>query len=329
LVLDSLRKSNVPLDEEMLVFHIDGYLGSKFESQFEKNRTTEVENLVRKFFPRSHIIKQDKNIGIARSFYVVMDYIFNEFEHNFAIFQEEDTFLAPHYFQVMSSILQEVASLTWVGAISINDVDHYQILTNEFVMPTFGTREMAFSRQVFLDSRDIYGTYLEALGNSYRLKNHEDVRRALAKFGIDSLSPKQDSFQHELLRWHKKLHLRINIPGSFQANFSEGESIPGFSIFALVTEYLKNLRTSHGLLPQSARQFDYLDLNQNKLEFIEDKLWNGRKSVSRQSSKQIPMSPLGSKLIIIRNRLGLSRFKFFMETIIISNEMRNKTFSSK
>ena len=314
----------------MLVFHIDGYLGSKFEMQFEKNRTREVEDLVRKFFPRSHIIKQDKNIGIARSFYVIMDYIFNKFEHNFAIFQEEDTFLAPHYFQVMSSTLHEVRSMTWVGAVSINDVDHYQNPTNDFVMPTFGTREMAFSRQVFLDSKDIYETYLEALGDSYRLKNHEDVHRALAKFGIDSLSPKQDLFQHELLRWHKKLHLRINIPGSFQANFSEGESIPGLGIFALVTEYLKNLRNSHGLFMPSAGQFDCLDLNQNKLEIIEDELWNGRKSLSRQSPKQIPISPLGTKLIFIRNRLGISRLKFLLETLIISNELRrNRFFQSR
>jgi len=325
-VLKSLRNSSIPINEELLVFHLDGYSGSKFEMQLERDRTREVEVLVKKSFPKSHIIKQEKNIGIARSFFVVMDYIFNKFESDFAIFQEEDTFLAPHYFQLMASILYEIKDSTWVGAISINNQDHYQSITNNFVIPTYGTREMAFSRQVFLDSKDIYQTYLDSLGDSYRSKNLEVVNRALAKFGIQSRSPMQDVFQHELLRWHKKLHLRINVPGSFQANFSGGESIPGLGISALITEFLKNLRNRNVLNDPILRDFKLSELNLSELQILEDELWKSRKS----SPSQSPMSPLGNKLILLRNRLGLSRLKFIMETIIISNALRgNRFFQSR
>jgi len=322
-VLKSLKRSNLPLNEELLVFHLDGYSGSKFETQLEKNRTDEVEKLVRQFFPKSHIIRQNKNIGIAKSFYVVMEYIFSTFECKFAIFQEEDTFLASHYFQVMSSILNEVESKEWIGALSINNVDHYQSLTNELVVPTFGTREMAFSRQVFLESKEIYGTYLESLGETYRSKNLEDVNRALSKFSIHMRSPMQDVFQHELLRWHKKLHLRINVPGSFQANFSGGESIPGLGILVLLTELFRIFWNSQQIAERGTSQFDFSNLNRNSLEITEKELWNSREKLINE----LEISPRGKKLILLRNKLGLSRLKFPIETLIILIQLRKNHFS--
>ena len=104
-VLESLKSSILPLNDKKLIFHIDGFSGSKNEENFESDLTRKTEKLVKKYFPDSHIIRQDSNIGIARSFFAVMSYIFSNFDAEFAVFQEEDVFLRPDYFQNLKNLL--------------------------------------------------------------------------------------------------------------------------------------------------------------------------------------------------------------------------------
>ena len=317
-VLQCLKASNLPIQEEKLVFHLDGYLGSKFEETSEKNKTKIVEQMIRNYFPKAHILKQEKNIGIAQSFFVLQEYIFENFDCEFAVFQEEDTFLYPHYFQILADILQMANGYLWIGAISINDIDHYQNNESDFVVPTFGTREFALRRNVFLQGKEVHQAYLDALGDSYRTKNIEIVNRALEKYGMQLKSPMQDVFQHERILGQERLHLRVNLPGSFQANFSEGESIPGLSILGLCKELLRKnemyCHTSPGdlakLLPLS---FDRQSLDE-KETFLWNTWWTNRTISSRQENEV-------NRLIRIRNATGLSQLKFLLERLLINKNI--------
>jgi len=333
-LLRSLKESNLCLKEELVVFHVDGYKGSKFQEQCEKDRTGEVESLVRKNFPKSHIIKQDDNIGIAKSFYVIMDYVFQEFDSDIAVFQEEDVFLYPHYFETMEVGIQKIRELSWVGALSINNIDHYQNNRDDFVIPTYGTRELALKRQVFVDGKDIFDTYIQSLGPRYRFKELKNINLGLSKFGIELKEPNQDVFQHELVRYQNKLHLRINIPGSFQANLSSGESIPGLSIFDLVREFfklqfsrvlLKEKTTSRYNFTSDLKVLEKAEFDYDLLMSYEERLWKagisrplGGKANRRNMVFQF--TPSVEKLVIIRNKTGLSRIKYFLECLIISQK---------
>jgi hypothetical protein len=316
-VLKSLKNSTIPIREDMLVFHLDGFFGSKFEEQLEKNRVAKTEKLIRKYFPSAHIIKQEKNIGIARSFYAVMDYIFHKFDCEFAVFQEEDVFLLPHYLKTMSTIIESTNHLLWLGAISINDHDHYQNGETEFVVPTFGTREFALKREIFIDNKEKYQAYLDSLGLNYRSKRLEDVNLALERHGMRLSSAMQDVFQHEMIRCNRKLHLRINVPGSFQANFSGGESISGISITKLAANLFRNsAKKSRIIIKQDVTQLKFL--NHTELEKYENELWSFR--MARKNWDTI--KPAEIKLIMLRNKLRLTIVKILLESLIISKELQ-------
>jgi hypothetical protein len=318
LVLRCLKESKLPLQEEKLVFHLDGFSGSKFEELSEKDRTPAVDKLVRNYFPKSHVIKQKTNIGIAKSFFEIKEYVFREFDSDFAVFQEEDTLLYPSYFEVMSLALQSLGDLPWLGALSISNQDHYQNDEKGLIVPTFGTREMALNRKVFLESKDIYLAYLDSLGGSYRSKNLEKVNQALKTFDLNLQSPMQDVFQHEIIRMQKRQQVRINTLGSFQANFSAGESIQGLSIVELLLRLIG--KRSDEAYPMDLQEFSGMRaVNVETLQVLEDKLWNGwwERFVDTSASK-----PIESKLISIRNMLGLAKLKHVIESMLIAKEMR-------
>jgi hypothetical protein len=308
-VLESLKSSILPLNDKKLIFHIDGFSGSKNEENFESDLTRKTEKLVKKYFPDSHIIKQDSNIGIARSFFAVMSYIFSNFDAEFAVFQEEDVFLRPDYFQNLKNLLDVASSFRNVGALSVNDIDHYQKIRPEKLCPTFGTREFALRRDVFIQGRKIYEAYLESIGEQYRKKDLVKVNQALARFDLKLQSPFQDIFQHELLRMQGALHLRWNIPGRYDANFSNGESIFGTSIIQtlklLVTKTSKdneipNLK-SHEIYPED---FELVKIRAQENEYWRD-WFNSRPQPIGESNQ--------AELIRLRNRLKISRINHLIE----------------
>jgi hypothetical protein len=319
-VLRSLMDSRLKINEELLVFHLDGYIGSKYEEELERDRTTEIEKLIKRYFPRAHVIKQDQNIGIAESFFVIKDYIFKEFESEFAIFQEEDTLLYPHYFEVMNIVIDMIQPISWIGAISINNVDHYLNEDQNLLVPTFGTRELLIRREVFIQSRDMYLSYLNSLGESYRTKDLKKVNKCLKPFNINLKSPMQDVFQHEALRDQNKLHIRINLPGSLQANFSAGESISGLSILNLVKEYLGKIQPNKSSLANDLKLLQSAAFKEQELRKQEDLLWQGwwtKHAILSMENKN------ETTMIIFRNRIGLSRFKHLLESMIISKRLRS------
>ena len=312
-VLKSLKNSRLPLDEKRIVFHIDGFYGSKNEENFETDLTRKTKRLVESYFPSAHVIKQDSNVGIARAFYNVMDYIFANFDSQFAVFQEEDVFLRPDYFHNMSIFLDAISKLDKVGAVSVNDVDHYQTIRNELICPTFGTREFAIRRDVFVQNRKIYGVYLESLGDHYRKKDLVKVNQALEPFNLVLQSPFQDVFQHELLRMMGALHLRWNVPGRYDANFSNGESIFGKSILQtlkmLTSRTSKNLATPN-IAPSeiSLKDFNLVELRAQENEYWGNWFSERPQPVSKSNQAQ---------LIRLRNRLKISRINHLIEYLYV------------
>ena len=312
-VLKSLKNSRLPLDEKRMVFHIDGFYGSKNEEYFETDLTRKTQRLVESYFPGAHVIRQDSNVGIARAFYSIMDYIFANFNSKFAVFQEEDVFLRPDYFLNMSIFLQAISKIEKVGVVSINDIDHYQTVRNDVICPTYGTREFAIRRDVFLQNREIYEVYLESLGEHYRKKDLVKVNLALEPFGISLQSPFQDVFQHELLRMKSALHLRWNIPGRYDANFSNGESIFGKSILQtlkmLTSRTSKNLATPN-IAPSeiSLKDFNLVELRAQENEYWGNWFSERPQPVSKSNQAQ---------LIRLRNRLKISRINHLIEYLYV------------
>ena len=308
-VLESLKSSILPLNEKKLVFHIDGFSGSKNEENFESDLTRKTQKLVKEYFPESHVIKQDSNVGIARAFYNVMDHIFSNFDSEFAVFQEEDVFLRPDYFQNLKVLLDVASGSSNVGALSVNDIDHYQKFRPEKLCPTFGTREFALRRDIFIQGIKIYEVYLESIGDQYRKKDLANVNQALARFDLKLQSPFQDVFQHELLRMQGALHLRWNIPGRYDANFSNGESIFGTSIMQtlklLVTKINKNREVPNSVPPViSAKDLDLVKIRAQENEYWRD--WFTSRPQPIGESNQ-------AALIRLRNRLKISRINHLIE----------------
>ena len=308
-VLESLKSSTLPLNHKKLVFHIDGFSGSKNEENFESDLTRKTEKLVIEYFPDSHVIKQDSNVGIARAFYNVMSYIFSNFDAEFAVFQEEDVFLRPDYFQNLKVLLDVASGLKQVGAFSVNDIDHYQKCRPEKLCPTYGSREFSLRRDVFIQGRKIYEVYLESIGDQYRKKDLAQVNQALARFDLKLQSPFQDVFQHELLRRQKTLHIRWNIPGRYDANFSNGESIFGASIMQtlkmLLTKINKNREVPNSVPPEiSAKDIDLVKIRAQENEYWQD--WFQNMPQQTEESNQ-------ATLIRLRNRLKISRINHLIE----------------
>jgi hypothetical protein len=123
-------------------------------------------------------------------------------------------------------------------------------------------------------------------------------------------------FQHEIIRSKEKLHIRVNIPGSYQADFSGGESIPGLSISRLLHNLLKiKPPRKYVVSKQKIRDLENLD-SVNLLDY-ENELW-----ASRVSTKLSDASKPGEIMLIkIRNILRISAFKHSLESFIISREM--------
>jgi hypothetical protein len=308
-VFKSLKNSRLPLDEKRMVFHIDGFYGSKNEENFETDLTRKTQRLVESYFPGAHVIRQDSNVGIARAFYNVMDYVFANFDSKFAVFQEEDVFLRCDYFSNMSKFLKHVSPIEKIGAVSINNFDHYDVTRSEIVCPTFGTREFALRRSAFIQSQEMYQVYLGSLGPKYREKNIINVNRALSPFKIQIPTPFQDVFQHEMLRAQGKLHLRLNIPGRFDANFANGESITGFSVLQIVAMLLNKGNRR----PAISSRFDFEiateDLDLEKLSQLENHFWNQRIF----SDEKIVNNLREEKLIKIRNFSKVSVIRNILE----------------
>jgi len=317
-VLESLKSSILPLNEKKLVFHIDGFSGSKNEENFESDLTRKTQKLVKEYFPESHVIKQDSNVGIARAFYNVMDHIFSNFDSEFAVFQEEDVFLKPNYFLNMSIFLEAIYQLDEVGVVSVNDVDHYQTVRDEPFCPTFGTREFAINRDVFVKNRNIYEVYLESLGDHYRKKDLVKVNQALARFDLELQSPFQDVFQHELLRMQGALHLRWNIPGRYDANFSNGESIFGTSIMQTLKMLLTKISINRAVPNSALPEISAKDLDLVKIRAQENEYWS-----SWFSARPEPVSKSNQdQLIRLRNRLKLSRINHLVEYLYVRKVRR-------
>jgi len=312
-VLESLKNSSLPLDEKFLVFHIDGFVGSKNEENFESDKTRKTLHLVRKYFPDAHVISQKTNVGIAKSFYILMSYVFHNFEAEFAVFQEEDVFLKTDYFANMTFFLKAIFNENKIGAASISDFDHYELRRPDKICPTFGTREFALRRDIFLRSQKIYEVYLESIGPKYRTKDLSKINESLAQFGIALPLPFQDVFQHEILRLQGKLHLRLNIPGRFDANFSNGESIPGISILQTLRMLFSHTRKLklEDKPPQPQEESYSYDLE--FLEGEENRIWESR----FLGNEQISTKTSQLALIRVRNRLKVSNLNHFIEYIYI------------
>ena len=313
-VLKSLKRSSRPLSEDLLVFHVDGFSGSKNEKNWESNQTGKTLRFIKSVFPRAHVIAQNSNVGIAQSFYQLMSYIFHTFDSEFAVFQEEDVFLGRDYFLHMSKFLKQISPIEKIGAVSINNSDHYQVARSGLIFPTFGTREFALRRSTFTQGQDMYQVYLDSLGPTYREKNIVNVNSALASFKIKLPTAFQDVFQHEMLRSQGKLHLRLNVPGRFDANFANGESIAGFSILQLIKMLLAERIDTDTTSNEVDFEMAIVNLDLGELSQIEDILWKQRVF----SDDKFAIDSKQEKLIQIRNFLRVSKLRNMLEDLYLS-----------
>ena len=317
-VLESLKRSTLPLSEKLVVFHIDGFSGSKNEENFESDQTNKTLRLVRKYFPSSKIIAQESNVGIAQSFYNVMSEIFVSFSSEFAVFQEEDVFLKKDYFKNLQYFLDEVSSIDEIGAVSVNDIDHYQVKREEAICPTFGTREFAIRREAFVESQYIFEIYLKSLGSKYRSKDLEKINHALRTYNIELPSPFQDVFQHEMLRLQRRLHVRWNIPGRYDANFTNGESIAGLSVMQILNLLLRSTRDHKSQPSDINTHFGDIKKELNQLSVLEDKYWNSRVFLSENET----LNSRQSDLIRLRNRLKVTWLHNMLESLYLRKVLK-------
>ncbi len=99
-LLVSMKMQTVQLPSQLLHFWVDGFAGSKDENLVRENKTNEVMNLIKQFFPDSNVYTSSKNLGIALNYWRAELNSFENMNATSAFFLEEDLVLSPRYFEL-------------------------------------------------------------------------------------------------------------------------------------------------------------------------------------------------------------------------------------
>ena len=225
-LLKSLASQSLDVTGRRISCTIDGYQGSLDQLRGKPDRTDEVANVVKKYFPDAHIHRYEKNVGLAVCAFDLAHDVFDNTDKEWAIFLEEDIVLKPDFVKAIEHLVNLADDHSEVVKVATHQVRlAYAQIPAAPTRKNFylgqGTRAIA-ERKSFFESRlPLTEKYLEIIsGSQYSDRDESDVFSRLAQFGIFTLMGNNDEVQDRITIYLGGLH--ITTPQSFVLDESVG-----------------------------------------------------------------------------------------------------------
>jgi hypothetical protein len=222
--LESLRNQIVAPPDDEILFSIDGYSGSKDEWLGRLDRTADVFDLIRKYFPTSQIVQHSNNLGIAKHFAFIEQQLFDRPNSEWAIFLEDDFVLLPNYLDVLSQLITFVESETEVVLVSATgDTIVEKTRGLDALYPMNHAWAFALRRTHWKERNAIMDVYLKMVRDvSYFERDTEKIMGQLAQLGLIAISSSQDYVKQAIRRRDGKLAITTGHNfGSYVGQYGE------------------------------------------------------------------------------------------------------------
>ena len=217
-LFQSLANQSLEIDSATVFCIIDGYQGSKAQKSGSPDNTGVVKNLVLKHFPHATVLKQENNIGLAKSLHILQTAVFEKTHADWALFFEDDLVLDPTYLEQINHLIEISHSsheVVKVGAFQLRtgyiknppDSNRKDYFLGE------GTKACAERRSYFELRTPLTETYLKALeGRQYSDRDHVKIYTEMAMQGVFSFVTYNDAMHDRMAAHFKKLHVVTSLP---------------------------------------------------------------------------------------------------------------------
>jgi hypothetical protein len=194
-VLASLAAQTVPIDSHKLTIVCDGYAGSKDEHLGRPNRTAEVDQLARRYFPDATIVSHETNVGIARAFDILERIVFQEADTSWGVFFEEDFVVDPDYLDVLTRLIDLADPHPEIVQVNATGDLQCELSRGETsVYPSRHAWAFALRKAHWSERAGIVSDYLRVVEDvPYWLRDHRRVLMSLAQRGIHLAGTSQDA----------------------------------------------------------------------------------------------------------------------------------------
>ena len=212
-LFQSLINQSLKIDGSLIYCIIDGFIGSKAEKNNQQDRTNQVEQLVKRYFPSATILKQEKNVGLAESLHILQSRIFETHDTEWALFFEDDLLLDLDYLQQINHLIRIATPAEDVVKVGV-----FQLRTGYVKVPPAsgrkdfflgeGTKACAERRSYFYQRKELTEKYLNALsGRQYSDRDHVRIYTEMAMQGVFAFVTYNDAIHDRIAAYFHKLHV--------------------------------------------------------------------------------------------------------------------------
>jgi hypothetical protein len=208
-VLESLSLQSESFGQDQLFIYIDGFKGSLYESRGDLDRTLEVEEFAKFYFPHANIKRFENNLGIADLHNQLQAAVF-EGTDEWAAFFEEDVILNGHYLKELADLIvisKDFDSIVKVGCFQIIDsLTGLPRGLNGFY-PGTGTKAFAERKIFFKIKQPVIAKFIEIekLPSDDSRKTTQSAHMAAEGYFLPYFQ--KDSLIESFMHFHNKLHL--------------------------------------------------------------------------------------------------------------------------
>jgi hypothetical protein len=277
-LLESLRYQTMDLAGVPIFVRIDGYQGSFDQLIGRPDRTQEVFDQVKRYFPDAVIHRYETNQGIAEVNFALQIDTYKAGAH-WAIYFEEDIVLhktfvqAIHHMIDISNDIEDVVKVA-IGQLNLSYINVPPQRTRSQFYLSQGTKAFAERRSFFFERKHLTQYYLKTISErQYSDRDERAVFASLAEVGIFTIMGNNDVVHDRITTSCKRLH--VTSPESLVQDVGvEGETdfihpdihVPDQLIADVFTTTSEDLRRALPDLHAEARAFEQ--------KFFED-FWDG------------------------------------------------------
>jgi len=269
-LLNSLKLQSTDLSATPMFVRIDGYQGSLDQEAGRPDRTLEVFNLAKRYFPHAQVHRHERNHGIAEVNFALQNDTFSDSSAEWSLFFEEDIVLDETYVEGLHHMIHLAHDIEEVVKVAIGQLNlGYILVPAEKTRSQFylgqGTKAFAERRSFFFERKHLTEIYLRTIaGRQYSDRDESEVFAALAENGIFTIMGNNDVVHDRITAAMRRLH--ITSPESLFTDVGvEGETNfvhPEIAVSDLTTANVfhttqEDLRQALPLLQAEAHAFEY------------------------------------------------------------------------
>jgi hypothetical protein len=269
-LLNSLKLQTKDLSATPIFVRIDGYQGSLDQEAGRPDRTAEVSNLVKSYFPHALVNQYEQNHGIAEVNFALQDDAYSDTSAEWSLFFEEDIVLQATYIEALHHMIALAQDVEEVVKVAIGQLNLGYIRVpvdkkrSQFYLAQ-GTKAFAERRSFFLERKNLTEIYLRTIaGRQYSSRDESEVFAALAESGIFTIMGNNDVVHDRITAAMKRLHITspeslftdVGVEG--ETNFVHPEIVvPDLKTANVLHRTQEDLRRALPLLQAEAHAFEY------------------------------------------------------------------------